>query len=96
MVDWNLENYRAEQVATQVQRLDPPAVARLAEVKVPTLVTWGTLDELGATSAGQKLATEIRGATSHVFEDVAHMVSLERPAEFNRLVREFLEGAEKG
>ncbi len=29
MVQWNLENYEAEQEADQIQRLDPPAVGRL-------------------------------------------------------------------
>lgn len=96
MVEWNLENYRAEQIANQVQRLDPPAVGRLAEINVPTLVTWGTLDELGVLKAGEKMSAEIADARSHVFEGVAHMVNLERPAEFNSLVREFLKRAEKG
>lgn len=94
MIDWNLENYRAEQVANKVQRMDPPAAMRLAEIRVPVLVIWGTVDELGVRSAGEKMAAEIDGAKSHVFDDVAHMVNLERPAEFNRLVREFLEAVE--
>jgi 3-oxoadipate enol-lactonase len=94
MVEWNLENYRAEQVANQVKRMDPPAAERLAAISVPTLVTWGTLDELGVIKAGEKLTAEIRGARSHLFEDVAHMVSLERPDEFNRLVGDFLKGVE--
>lgn len=94
MVEWNLENYRAEQVANKVQRMDPPAVERLGEITVPALVTWGTLDELGVLDAGRKLTEEIRGARSHVFEGVAHMVSLERPDKFNRLVGEFLQGVE--
>lgn len=96
MIEWNLENYRAEQVANKVQRMDPPAAERLAEIKVPTLIMWGTLDELGVRASSEKMTTEIRGARSHVFEDVAHIVNLERPTEFNGLVREFLEGVEKG
>ncbi len=96
MIEWNLENYRAEQVANKVERMDPPAAERLADIKVPTLVVWGTLDELGTRAASERMAKEIRGARSHVFDDVAHMVNLERPVEFNRLVREFLEGVEKG
>jgi len=90
MVAWNLENYRAEQEADQVQRLDPPAVGRLGQVEVPTLVIWGGLDTADTNEAGEKMATEIPGARSHVFPDVAHMVSLERPAEFNRLLADFL------
>ncbi len=90
MVQWNLENYLAAQEADQVQRLDPPAVGRLGEVKVPTLVIWGRLDTSETNASGDKMAAEIPGARSHVFPDVAHMVSLEKPAEFNSLLADFL------
>ena len=90
MVQWNVESYSAEQEADQVQRLDPPAVGRLSEVKVPTLVVWGTFDVTSILTASDKLAAEIPGAKSHVFPEVAHMVSLEKPAEFNRLLSDFL------
>ena len=48
-------------------------------------------DELGVLEAGAKLEKELPDARAHVFEGVAHMVNLERPEEFNRIVREFLE-----
>lgn len=94
MLEWNLENYRAEQEADKVERLDPPAVGRLAEVQIPTLVIWGRLDTSESNAAGEKLAAEIPGVKSHVFPDVAHMVSLEKPEEFNRLLTDFLAGAD--
>lgn len=94
MIDWNLENYRAEQPANQAIQPDIPAVERLHEISVPTFFIWGTFDELGVLRAGEKLAAEVRGARSHVFESVAHMVNLERPVEFNSLVRDFLEEVE--
>ena len=90
MVEWGLENYRAEQTAEKAQPLDPPAAGRLAEFSVPTLVIWGDLDAPSVVAASQKLAAEVAGARSHEFSGVAHMVSLERPAEFNSLVGEFL------
>jgi len=39
---------------------------------------------------GKQLVKDVPGARRHVFEGVAHMVNLERPAEFNRLVRDFV------
>jgi len=89
MVGWNMQNYLAEQPASQVIQ-PPPAVDRLAEIAVPTLVVWGTLDELGVPSAGEKMAAEVPGARRHVFDGVAHMVNLERPQEFNQVVLDFL------
>ena len=90
MVEWNLDNYLAEQPASQAQPLIPAAAERLGEIQVPTLVMWGTLDTAGVISASERIAAEVPGARQHVFEGVAHMVNLERPAEFNQIVGDFL------
>ena len=91
MIAWNLDNYRAEQHANQPIQPDVPAAQLLDQIRIPTLFVWGTLDEQPVLRSGEKLAAEVAGASSHVFEGVAHMVNLERPAEFNRLVRDFLD-----
>lgn len=93
MVGWNMQNYLAEQPADKVIAA-PPALEHLGDIKVPTLVMWGTLDETTVGEAGERLAAAVPGAQKHVFEDVAHMVNLERPAEFNEVVLEFLRKAE--
>jgi 3-oxoadipate enol-lactonase len=92
MIEWNLENYRADQQAHKAQPLDPPAAGRLAEIAVPTLVMWGDLDVPSVQAAGEYMAKEIAGARRHLFNGVAHMVNLERPTEFNQLVSDFLGG----
>lgn len=92
MVEMGLENYRAEQPAEKAQPLAPLAAGRLSEINVPTLVTWGDIDAPSVVAACEFMAKEIAGATSHVYPGVAHMVNLERPAEFNQLVGDFLAG----
>jgi pimeloyl-ACP methyl ester carboxylesterase len=62
---------------------------------MPTLFIWGTLDELGVLKSGEKLVSEVNGARSHVFEGVAHMVNLEKPEEFNRIVGDFLDEVDR-
>ena len=62
---------------------------------MPTFVTWGLLDTSEANSSGEKLAAEIPGARTHIYPDVAHMVSLEKPSEFNALLAEFLAEADR-
>ena len=91
MIEWNLENYRAEQPADQAIQPEVPAVQLLDRLTMPTFFIWGTFDEQPVGVTGRKLAAEVRGARSHVFEGVAHMVNLERPDEFNRLVGDFLD-----
>lgn len=90
MIEWNLENYRPEPGEGRPQPLEPRAVGRLEEVTVPTLLMWGDLDARAVLEGEQFMAAGIRDSRRHVFEGVAHMVNLERPAEFTNLVLEFL------
>lgn len=69
---------------------EPPASARLGEVSCPTLVVVGDLDQPSILAVGDQLAAGIPGARKEVIRGTAHMPSLERPEEFNRLVLEFL------
>ena len=88
--DWILETYRDEKNEGQPQPLDPPAVGRLDEVSVPVLAVLGTADEPGSVMASSRLAEGISGAQLEEFEGVAHMIHLEQPERFNRLVMDFL------
>ncbi len=94
MVEWNLENYRAEQPANQPIEPEIVAAEHLSEVTVPVMAVWGTADEGTVPLAGEHLVAAIPGARSHVFEGVAHMVNLERRDEFNRIVAEFIDGVD--
>jgi 3-oxoadipate enol-lactonase len=70
--------------------LKPLAVERLASITVPTLVITGSLD-FSYTHAAAKLMTGAIPNTKHVMiSDVAHMVNMEKPEEFNKVVLEFL------
>jgi 3-oxoadipate enol-lactonase len=90
MIEWGLTNYRAEQPANQPIQPEIIAAEHLPQIRVPTFAIWGTFDEAGVPLSGAKLAAEVPGCRSHAFEGVAHMVNLERPAEFNRMVGDFL------
>jgi pimeloyl-ACP methyl ester carboxylesterase len=71
-------------------RLEPPAATRLGELRVPTLVVAGELDMPFVLSAAERVEREVPGARRVVVPGVAHMVNLERPAEFRRLLEDFL------
>jgi 3-oxoadipate enol-lactonase len=89
--DWILTNYRAEKEEGQPIVLDPPANERLGELRAPLLVMLGTLDETGTSDAMRHLAASVPGARLEEFES-AHMINLEQPERFNRVLREFLDG----
>jgi 3-oxoadipate enol-lactonase len=89
--DWILTNYRAEKAEGQPQPLQPPAAGRLDELRVPLLVILGTLDEPGTSAAMRHLAQSVPHARLEAFESAAHMLNMEQPERFNRVVREFLD-----
>jgi pimeloyl-ACP methyl ester carboxylesterase len=72
------------------RQLDPPAIGRLAEIDVPTLALVGSIDMSDIHSIVDLIAEQVPGARKAVIRDVAHMVNMEKPDEFNRLVLEFL------
>jgi 3-oxoadipate enol-lactonase len=75
----------------QADRLDPPASARLAEVQVPTLVLTGDEDVDDIHAIADRLQHEIPGAERATISDAAHLPSVERPDEFDRIVLAFLD-----
>ena len=74
--------------------LDPPAVERLDEIAVPTLVIVGDADQPDVLAGTDVLVEGIPGARKAVIPNTAHVPNMERPAEFNRLVLDFLAGVD--
>ncbi len=72
------------------QQVEPPAITRLAEIRVPTLIIVGDLDLPEKLDLSEQLATSISGAKLEVIAGAAHMVSMEQPQKFNDIVLNFL------
>jgi pimeloyl-ACP methyl ester carboxylesterase len=70
--------------------LQPHAITRLEEITAPTLVLVGEADFNAMKEIAELLASRIPGAGHAVISDAAHVPNMERPAEFNRLVLDFL------
>lgn len=71
--------------------LDPPAIGRLDEIKAPTLAIVGDLDMPGILEIVDLVIANVPGAKKKIIPGVAHMVNMEKPAEFNAAVLEFLD-----
>jgi pimeloyl-ACP methyl ester carboxylesterase len=67
------------------------AMARLGEIRVPTLVVHGTVDNVVDVGNARLLADAISGARVELFEGVGHLLPWERPKEFTALVEGFLQ-----
>ncbi|MGO4105567.1 alpha/beta fold hydrolase [Leifsonia sp. YAF41] len=74
--------------------LDPPAYSRIGDISVPTLVTVGEFDLSSELAHYEYLTATMPEASGYVFGDSAHLPSVEHPAEFERLLVDWL--AENG
>ncbi|MFI9050778.1 alpha/beta fold hydrolase [Streptomyces sp. NPDC053427] len=63
----------------------------LPGIAVPTLVVVGEEDEFTPVSDARIIADRVPDATLKVIAQAAHMPNLERPAEFNAALQQFLE-----
>lgn len=62
----------------------------MGEISVPTLILVGADDDR-FLAAAHAMARRIPGAREHVIDGAGHAANMDQPAEFNRLVLEFLE-----
>ncbi|MCA1849465.1 MAG: alpha/beta fold hydrolase [Acidobacteria bacterium] len=66
----------------------------LPEVIAPTLIIVGREDALTPPAEAELMHREIRGSRLRVIEGAGHISNVERPAEFNRALVEFLDALE--
>ena len=71
--------------------LNPPAVGRLHELKIPVLIMVGDLDLEEKVALTHRLETQIPGSKKVIIPGVAHMLNMEKPHLFNKSVLEYLE-----
>jgi pimeloyl-ACP methyl ester carboxylesterase len=84
-----------EAVREAEDELEPAAPSRLDEIAVPTLVISGGLDIDSVRLAADRLLTGLTGARGLVWDDVAHLPPMERPAAFVDEVLRWVERAEQ-
>lgn len=79
-------------VPQDIEELDlqPPALARLGEIKAPALLVAGELDLEEKRRTLDLLAREIPAARQAILPGGAHIITMEQPDAFNRIALDFL------
>ena len=72
------------------KELDPPALERLTDLQVPTVVLVGGLDLDAILDTARRVTDQIPGARRVDWPDVAHLPSMERPDDFLTLLCNWL------
>jgi pimeloyl-ACP methyl ester carboxylesterase len=78
--------------ADPARGLEPPAVERLSEISVPTLVVVGAREIAFCREVGELLQQMVPDVRTVEIPNAGHVMSMENPPEFNRAVSEFLTG----
>lgn len=73
------------------KELDPPALERLPEIRVPTLVLAGELDLDAIADTARRVTDDLPDARRVDWSGTAHLPSMERPEDFLALLRSWLE-----
>lgn len=87
-----LDNAKALQylAAGRLKYPEPETVNRLGDIRTPTLVVVGDRDGPNLLNIADTLHTKIPGARKSVIRDASHHPPVETPAEFNRVLLDFL------
>ncbi|MGB8657045.1 MAG: alpha/beta fold hydrolase [Candidatus Zixiibacteriota bacterium] len=72
------------------RQMKPPAVGRLSEISVPTLIIVGDRDVSDIIAIADTLEKNITGSRKVVIPGAGHLVNMEKSEEFNRIVLDFL------
>lgn len=67
-----------------------PVLNNLSTITAPTLIMWGRQDRVLPVKHAFIAKDKIPGARLAIIENCGHITNLERPDEFNQVVREFL------
>jgi len=67
---------------------------RASAVRVPTLILCGDSDAITPPALSEELAAIIPGSKLHIIEGASHLANLDKPAEFNAVIDDFLSGVE--
>jgi pimeloyl-ACP methyl ester carboxylesterase len=70
--------------------LEPPAIERLDEIDIPVLVILGEYDQPDIYTISRLVHRSVPNARLEIIKDSAHLPNMEKPAEFNEIVLDFL------
>ncbi len=89
-IAWGTELLTGVQAQTALALIQLNLGAALRAQSAPTLIVWGTLDNIAPLRTAELLSSRISRSELQLFEGVGHVPMLEVPVEFSQLVDGFL------
>jgi pimeloyl-ACP methyl ester carboxylesterase len=91
--EWIYANYAAQIEGGIPQPLEPTADTLLDRLTMPVLAVVGDLDEPWAVASMEHLAKAVPNGRFELWNGAAHLLNLEQPERFTKLILEFLDSA---
>jgi 3-oxoadipate enol-lactonase len=88
--DMNGRSLHTDWASAENRPIDRAAITRLGDITAPTLVIVGDQDLPHCLANADLITSKIPGSRKVIIKDAAHLPSLERPEEFNRVLLDFL------
>jgi len=84
------DGIRGISLAPFYRELDPPAMARLAEVKAPVTLVLGEADHQDLAGLADKIEREVADVKRITVPGARHLVNMDEPEAFNRILEDWL------
>lgn len=88
MIEGTYANFNNSSVE---KRVSPEAINRLKEININTITVVGDMDVPDILEIAELIDRDINNSQKVIIQGAAHMVNMEKPEIFNRIVLEFLE-----
>ena len=92
VLDMNRRSLHTDWASAKNLPIERPAITRLSDIAAPTLAIVGDQDLPHCLANADLITSKVRGSRKVIIKDAAHLPSLERPEEFNRVLIDFLAG----
>lgn len=73
-----------------IEPLQPQAIYRLKEIKLPTLIITAEYDLESCKEIAEIMEKEIPGSVKISIKDAGHVMNMDKPKEFNNIISEFI------
>jgi pimeloyl-ACP methyl ester carboxylesterase len=78
------------------ESLEPPALERLDQINVPTLIITAEYDLQSCKEVADLLEQKVGGARKIILPGTGHVMNMEKPDEFNKVLLDFLDSVARG
>ncbi len=90
-MNWQAVEYAAQELGTRKAPLQPTATERLPDLAIPVLIIYGDRDTAYIQQSASYMDKHLSNARKVLMPNTAHLPNMERPAEFNQIVLDFLQ-----